>query len=86
MSDMDALEMEIQDAAKSRRDAERAFLQADEHLKELLVKGRAEGLGPSQMSKLTGFTREWVTKIAPDPKKSRQSAAQRRLDRLNDSD
>ncbi|MFJ8923907.1 hypothetical protein ACIREK_31070 [Streptomyces sp. NPDC102415] len=86
MSDMDALEMEIHAAADERRNAERAFLVADERLKSLLVKGRAEGLGPSQMAKLTGFTREWVSKIAPDPNKSRQTAAQRRLERLGDSD
>lgn len=86
MSGMDALEKEIQDAAESRRQAERAFLVADERLKDLLVKGRASGLGPSQMAKLAGFTREWVSKIAPDPKKSRQSAARRRLERLDSSD
>ncbi|MEU0355685.1 hypothetical protein [Streptomyces cyaneofuscatus] len=84
MSGMDALDQEIQNAARQRTDAEREFLRADVHLKELLVKGRAAGLGPSEMAKLTGFTREWVSKIAPDPKKSRQGAAQRRLDRLSD--
>ncbi|WP_158715890.1 hypothetical protein [Streptomyces sp. NRRL B-24720] len=81
MSGMDALEKEIQEAAVSRQRAEEAFLQADAKLKDLLVKGRAGGLGPSQMAKLTGFTREWVAKIAPDPKRSRQNAIQRRLDR-----
>ncbi|MGW2837354.1 hypothetical protein ACWCWD_06535 [Streptomyces sp. NPDC001493] len=82
---MDALEKEIQEAAVTRQSAEDAFLLADRRLKELLVKGRAEGLGPSRMSVLTGFTREWISKIAPDPKKSRQGAIQRRLDRLGDS-
>lgn len=70
---MDALEMEIQAAAKKRARAEEAFKRADEELRVLLVKGRAAGLGPSQMGKLTGFTREWVAKIAPDP----QAAAKR---------
>lgn len=85
--DTDALDQEIQNAARRRSDAERAFLRADVELKELLVKGRAAGLGPSEMAKLTGFTREWVSKIAPDESKSRKGAIQRRLDRLNaDSD
>ncbi|MFE0088805.1 hypothetical protein [Streptomyces sp. NPDC059016] len=70
---MDALEMEIQAAAKKRARAEEAFKRADEELRVLLVQGRAAGLGPSQMGKLTGFTREWVAKIAPDP----QAAAKR---------
>jgi hypothetical protein len=67
---MDALDMEIQAAAKKRTRAEDAFKRADDELKGLLVKGRAAGKGPSHMAKLTGFTREWVAKIAPDPRKS----------------
>ncbi|MFE7395685.1 hypothetical protein [Streptomyces sp. NPDC057557] len=65
---MDTLDMEIQAAAKKRTRAEEAFRRADEELRDLLVKGRAEGKGPSHMAKLTGFTREWVAKIAPQPK------------------
>lgn len=59
--------MEIQAAAKKRTRAEDAFKRADDELRDLLVRGRAAGLGPSHMAKLTGFTREWVSKIAPDP-------------------
>ncbi|MFJ2676347.1 hypothetical protein [Streptomyces sp. NPDC087525] len=81
---MDALDMEIQDAARERTEAEDAFLRADAKLRDLLIKGRAKGKGPSHMAKLTGFTREWISKIAPDPEKSRQGAIKRRLDRLND--
>jgi hypothetical protein len=65
---MDTLDMEIQAAAKKRARAEEAFKRADEELRDLLVKGRAEGKGPSHMAKLTGFTREWVAKIAPQSK------------------
>ena len=65
---MDALDMEIQAAAKKRARAEKAFNDADAELRDLLVKGRAEGKGPSHMAKLTGFTREWVARIAPLPK------------------
>jgi hypothetical protein len=68
MSDMDALDMEIQAAAKKRARAEKAFNDADAELRQLLVRGRAEGKGPSHMAKLTGFTREWVAKIAPASK------------------
>lgn len=78
---MDALDTEIQAAAKKRARAEEALKRADDELRALLVRGRAEGLGPSHMAKLTGFTREWVAKIAPDPKvAARQAAIQRRLD------
>lgn len=59
--------MEIQAAAKKRARAEKAFNDADSELRDLLVKGRAEGKGPSHMAKLTGFTREWVARIAPAP-------------------
>lgn len=79
MSDMDALDQEIQAAAKKRARAEKAFNDADAELRQLLVRGRAEGKGPSHMSKLTGFTREWVAKIAPDPKLARDVKAARNI-------
>ena len=79
MSAMDALDMEIQAAAKKRARAEKAFNDADAELRQLLVRGRAEGKGPSHMGKLTGFTREWVAKIAPDPKRQRDAAAARNI-------
>ena len=65
---MDAHDMEIQAAAKKRARAEKAFNDADAELRQLLVKGRAAGKGPSHMAKLTDFTREWVARIAPAPK------------------
>jgi len=68
MCSMDTLDMEIQAAAKKRARAEQAFNDADAELRDLLVKGRAEGKGPSHMAKLTGFTREWVARIAPASK------------------
>lgn len=79
MSCMDALDMEIQAAAKKRARAEKAFNDADTELRQLLIKGRAQGLGPSYMAKLTGFTREWVAKIAPDPKRARDVTAARNI-------
>lgn len=68
MSCMDALDTEIQAAARKRARAEKAFKRADVELRDLLVRGRAAGLGPSHMAKLTGFTREWVAKVAPAQK------------------
>ena len=65
---MDTLDTEIQAAARKRARAEKAFNDADAELRALLVQGRAVGKGPSHMAKLTGFTREWVAKIAPLPK------------------
>ena len=79
MCSMDALDMEIQAAAKKRARAEKAFNDADTELRQLLVKGRAAGKGPSAMAKLTGFTREWVAKIAPDPKLQRDINAARNI-------
>ncbi|MGW5636669.1 hypothetical protein [Streptomyces sp. NPDC003832] len=82
---MDELDERIEAAARRRADAENAFTQADFELRALLVEGRAAGKGPSHMAKLTGFTREWVAKIAPAPKaSSRQAAMERRLRHLAD--
>jgi hypothetical protein len=67
---MDALDTKIQTAARKRARAEDAFNRADAELRALLVEGRAAGKGPSHMAKLTGFTREWVARIAPGPKPS----------------
>lgn len=69
--DLDELDERIVAATKKRIAAENDFLAADAELRELLVEGRAAGKGPSHMAKLTGFTREWVAKIAPssEPKK-----------------
>ncbi|NJQ04247.1 hypothetical protein [Streptomyces lonarensis] len=77
---MDDLDERIEAAAQKRTSAELEFQSADRELRELLVAGRAAGLGPSHMAKLTGFTREWVAKIAPDPKQAaRQAALKRRV-------
>jgi hypothetical protein len=68
MDKLDELDERIVAATKKRIRAEAAFHTADAELRELLVEGRAAGKGPSHMAKLTGFTREWVAKIAPAPK------------------
>lgn len=65
---MDDLDLQIQAAARKRARAKEAFDRADAEVRELLVEGRSVGKGPSHMAKLTGFTREWVAKIAPDLK------------------
>jgi hypothetical protein len=68
MCNMDELDERIQAAAKKRTRAEKAFNDADAELRALLIEGRAANKGPSHMAKLTGFTREWVAKIAPATK------------------
>jgi hypothetical protein len=68
MCNMDELDERIQAAAKKRARAEEALKRADDELRELLIEGRAAKKGPSHMAKLTGFTREWVARIAPLPK------------------
>lgn len=68
MCHMDQLDERIQAAAKKRARAEKAFNDADAELRALLIEGRAANKGPSHMAKLTGFTREWVARIAPLPK------------------
>lgn len=70
MGGMDELDERIVAATKKRSKAEAAFNSADADLRELLREGRAAGKGPSHMAKLTGFTREWVARIAPDPKRT----------------
>jgi hypothetical protein len=58
-----------------------AFDRDDAEVRRLLVKWRAEGVGPSDMARWTGFTREWVAKIAPAPSKEAiQAAIRRRID------
>jgi hypothetical protein len=67
MCNMDA-ETELRTAAEKRAEAKEAFDRADAEVRRLLVKWRARKVGPSDMARWTGFTREWVAKIAPLPK------------------
>lgn len=83
---MTTAEEEIKAAAKKRERSKAAFERDDAALRELFVKWRADGVGPSDMARWSGMTREWVAKIAPDPNAARQAAIKRRLERLGDSD
>ncbi|MFZ4160506.1 hypothetical protein ACOZDE_19045 [Streptomyces griseoincarnatus] len=65
MDDLDDLDEAITTAARKRALAAKAFEEADQELRALLVKARAANKGPSHLARLTGFTREWVAKIAP---------------------
>jgi hypothetical protein len=85
MGCMTSAEEEIKAAARKRERSKAAFERDDAALRELFVKWRAEGAGPSDMARWSGLTREWVAKIAPDPKAARQAAIERRLKNL-DSD
>lgn len=68
MNAMSDAETEIRAAAKKRARAEEAFKSADGELRELFVQWRAQGVGPSDMARWSGMTREWVARIAPAPK------------------
>ncbi|NLG55648.1 MAG: hypothetical protein GX542_08370 [Rhodococcus sp.] len=79
MKELDELDRRVVDATKKRVRAEVAFNSADADLRELLREARAAGKGPSHLARLTGFTREWVAKIAPDPKRARDASAARNI-------
>lgn len=64
---MTTAEEEIRAAARKREKSKAAFERDDAALRELFVKWRADGYGPSDMARWSGMTREWVAKIAPDP-------------------
>lgn len=64
---MTTAEEEIRAAARKRERSKAAFERDDAALRELFVKWRADGVGPSDMARWSGMTREWVAKIAPDP-------------------
>lgn len=67
---LDETDRELVAAAAERRKSKAVLDEADAELRALLVEGRAMGIGPSQLARWSGFTREWVSKIAPDPTKS----------------
>lgn len=68
MTAMSDAESEIRAAARKRERSKAAFDRDDVALRELFVKWRAEGIGPSDMARWSGFTREWVARIAPGSK------------------
>lgn len=67
MGCMEDLRAEIQAAARKRARSKEAFDRDNARLRDLLIQARSEEIGPSEMARLTGLTREWVAKIAPDP-------------------
>lgn len=65
MDVMSDAEEEIKTAARKRQRSKEAFDRDDAALRALFVKWRAAGVGPSDMARWSGMTREWVAKIAP---------------------
>jgi hypothetical protein len=65
MAAMSDAETEIRAAARKRERSKAAFERDDAALRELFVQWRAQGVGPSDMARWSGMTREWVAKIAP---------------------
>ncbi len=78
MSRMEDAATEIRAAARKRAKAKEAFERADGEFRDVLVKWRAEGIGPSDMARWSGLTREWVAKIAPDPGRPKRRVVVRR--------
>ena len=72
-------EAQIREAARRREQSKAAFERADAALRDLFVTWRAQGIGPSDMARWSGMTREWVAKIAPDPKRTRDVNAARNV-------
>lgn len=72
-------EAQIREAARKREKSKAAFERDDAALRELFVAWRAQGVGPSDMARWSGMTREWVAKIAPDPKRARDVNAARSI-------
>jgi len=58
-------ETQIREATRKREKSKAAFERDDAALRELFVTWRAQGVGPSDMARWSGMTREWVAKIAP---------------------
>jgi hypothetical protein len=59
---------ELTTASDQWRRSKAEFQEADAELRALLRQARAQGVGPSDMARWSGMTREWVAKIAPLPK------------------
>lgn len=72
-------ETQIREATRKREKSKAAFERDDAALRDLFVQWRAQGVGPSDMARWSGMTREWVAKIAPDPKRARDVAAARNI-------
>ena len=79
-------EEEIRAAARKRERSKAAFERDDAALRELFVKWRADGVGPSDMARWSGMTREWVAKIAPDPNAPRKRVVRVKRPKPADSD
>jgi hypothetical protein len=60
-SDFDRL---LRETAERRALALRDFEECDGELRDLIIQGRATGHGPSHMARLTGFTRDWVSRLS----------------------
>ena len=86
MSVMTTAEEEIRAAARKRAKSKAAFERDDKALRDLFVKWRAAGEGPSDMARWSDMTREWVAKIAPDPNAPKRKVVVRRKKPAADSD
>lgn len=78
-ADCDKACQELTEASERWHHSKAALREADDELRTLLRQARAQGVGPSDMARWSGMTREWVAKIAPDPKRARDVNAARSI-------
>jgi hypothetical protein len=64
----DAADRELTAAGARWHRSKAALKEADAELNALIMKGRRQGLGLSALARLSGFSRDRITKIAPLPK------------------
>jgi hypothetical protein len=64
----DAADKELTAAGGRWHQSKAALKEADAELRTLLIEGRRQGIPVNRLAELSGFTREWVAKIAPAPK------------------
>jgi hypothetical protein len=61
----DQADRELSAAGKRWHRSKAALKEADAELRAVLAEGRRQGIPLARLAELTGFTREWVAKIAP---------------------
>lgn len=61
----DAADKELTAAGRQWHRSKAALKEADAELRALLVEGRRQGIPLVRLAELSGFTREWVAKVAP---------------------
>ncbi|MEU8829409.1 GIY-YIG nuclease family protein [Streptomyces sp900116325] len=72
--DLDEFDKRLIEVAERRRRRQAEFRERDAELRSLLVRGRQKGLRNAKLARLSGFTRDWVSRVAPDPRRVRNDS------------